>query len=299
MSTTSTAKSALPRAAAGRVGDFAELGKPRVTLLVLLTTAAGFYLGAASWSFSRFLLTLFGTGLVAYSANALNMLLEKESDGRMDRTRGRPIPSGRVGEGQACLAGVGTGVAGLLLLSFFVSGLAALIAVLSLAIYLLAYTPMKRVSSLSTLVGAVAGALPPVIGWAAATNQLGAGAAYLFLLLFFWQMPHFLAIGWIYREDYARAGFPMLPVEDPTGGSTSRQAVLYTLALTVVSLAVYFSKVAGATYFWVALVMGTFFVIEALRFAWQRTAAAARRLLLASIAYLPPLLFALVWDKLV
>lgn len=300
MSTTLTAKKeAFGQVAAGRLSDFVELGKPRVNLLVLLTTAAGFYLGATSWSFLRFVLTLCGTGLVAYSASALNMVLEKESDARMDRTKRRPIPSGRVSEGQAYLAGVGTGAAGLLLLAFFIGGLTAFFAGLSLAVYVLAYTPLKRVSSLSTLVGAVAGALPPVIGWTAATSQLGVGAAYLFAILFFWQVPHFLAIGWIYREDYARAGLPQLWVEDPTGGSTCRQAVLYALALAVASLSAFFFRVAGETYFWVALGLGAYIVFETLRFSVRRTAAAARRLLLASVVYLPLLLVALVWDKLV
>jgi len=236
------------------------------------------------------LLTLAGTALVASGSMTLNMLLERDTDALMHRTRGRPLPTGRLKPSEALWFGLLLTSAGLLALALLVQPLAALVALATWASYLFAYTPLKTRTSLSTVVGAVPGALPPVIGWAAARGSLEGGAFVLFAILFLWQIPHFLAIAWIFREDYARGGLPMLPVLDPAGHLTGRQAVANSLALTLVSLV---PSVAGMTvrpYLYGALALGVFFTGAAVVAAVKRTAAAARGLFLASILYLSSLL---------
>lgn len=267
--------------------DFFELTKPRITVLVTFTTLVGFVMASSGGvAIGRLLAALVGTGLVAAGSMTLNMLLERDTDALMRRTRGRPLPAGRLRPAEALWFGLalsGLGLFGLLLLN---GALAAGVALLTWASYLFAYTPLKTRTSLSTIVGAFPGALPPVIGWAAARNTLDAGAFVLFAILFLWQIPHFLAIAWIYREDYARGGLPMLPVLDPGGRITGRQAVANSLALLLVSLVPSFAGMTGLAYLFGAVALGLGFTGAAVYAAVVRTTAAARILFLASILYL-------------
>jgi protoheme IX farnesyltransferase len=267
-----------------------ELTKPRITAMVVLTALVGFVMASpGATSSARLLAALVGTALVASGASALNMVLERDTDARMHRTRTRPLPAGRLRVVDAVWFGIALTALGLAELLWLSGGLAALVATTTWATYLFVYTPLKRRTSLSTLVGAVPGALPPLIGWAAARQALDPGAWVLFTILFLWQVPHFLAIAWIYRDDYARGGLPMLPVLDPEGRLTSRQALAHSLALLVVSLAPATAGMAGGAYLAGAALLGLGLVAFALRLAVRRTAAAARGLFLASVAYLPAL----------
>jgi protoheme IX farnesyltransferase len=243
------------------------------------------------------LLTLLGTALVASGSMTLNMLLERDTDALMHRTRGRPIPAGRLRPQDALWFGLLLTAAGLIELALLVRPLAALVAAATWASYLFAYTPLKTRTSLSTVVGAFPGALPPVIGWAAARGSLDGGAFVLFAILFLWQIPHFLAIAWIFREDYARGGLPMLPVLDPAGHLTGRQAVANSAALTLVSLVPSVAGMAGQLYMFGALALGIGFTGVAIAAAVQRTPAAARALFLASILYLASLLALLLLTR--
>jgi protoheme IX farnesyltransferase len=281
----------------GRLADYVSLAKPRLNSLVLVTTGLGYLLAERSVDVWRLFHTLLGTALVAGGAAALNQVWERETDARMRRTASRPIPSGRLDVGGALVFGFAMSGAGLLELSFAVSRLAAALAAASLITYLLVYTPLKRVTSLSTVVGAIPGAIPPMIGWAAATGKLDPAAGVLFAILFFWQMPHFLAIAWLYREDYGRADFPMLPVIEPDGAATGRQAALYGLTLVPVSLALSGLHVTGGIYFVGALLCGIAFASCSLSFAIDRTNSRARALFFASIIYLPVLLTLAFLDK--
>jgi len=271
--------------------DYLALTKPRITLMVVLTSLFGFYL-ASSGPVDGVLLAnlLVGTALSCAGAGALNMAMERRADGAMHRTRNRPIPSGRVPMGTAISFGGILATAGVALLAVKVNALTAGLSAATLVLYLLVYTPLKSRTSLCTVIGAIPGALPPVMGWAAARGSLDAGAWALFGVLFFWQLPHFLAIAWMYREDYARAGYPMLPVVDPEGGSTARQVVLQTLALVVISLAPVGLGIAGGAYLAGASALGFAFLAFGLAFALVRSRERARRLFLASLAYLPGLL---------
>jgi protoheme IX farnesyltransferase len=277
-----------------RVADFVALTKPGITFMVAVTAAVGFYVasqGVFDWKVLLHLVT--GTILSAAGAAALNMLLEREADAKMDRTKGRPLPAGRMTAAEAAVFGVLFAVAGVAYLAVLVNLLTAALSLATIASYIGIYTPMKRKTSLCTLVGAVPGALPPVMGWAAARGSLDAGAAVLFLVLFFWQLPHFLALAWMYREDYARGGFPMLTVEAPDGASTGRQVVLQTMALIVVSLLPVGFRMAGEGYLVAALLLGAGFLGFGVAFAVERTRPRASRLFFASIFYLPLLLAAL------
>ena len=283
----------------GLVADFCELVKSRLIALSLATTLAGFYLGwTGPMNYALMFNALFGTALVAAGAAALNELIERDADAAMHRTRDRPLPSGRMGPNTALLIGFGLAVAGLAWLLAFVNVLGSALAALTLGTYLFAYTPLKRVTTLNTLVGAIPGALPPVIGWAAARGTLDAGGWVLFAIMFCWQMPHFLAIAWMYREDYARGGFVMLPHLDETGASTGRQAVNYAFALLLVSMVPSLAGMAGRTYFFGAFALGLGLVYCALRMQWRTDRASARRLFFASIIYLPLLLALLCLSKL-
>jgi len=237
-----------------------------------------------------------GTALLCGGASALNHYLERGTDALMERTRRRPIPAGRLRPEEALVFGMALSAAGLVVLGF-VNMLTLGLGAASLLSYVLAYTPLKRVTSLCTVVGAVPGALPPLMGWAAARGALGAAGWGLFAILFLWQLPHFLAIGWLYREDYARGGFPMLAVTDQDGASTGRQAVLYATALLPVTLAAGLLASAGAGYLWGALVLGLAFLGCTFAFAWKRTVASARRLFLASVLYLPLVLGLMVFGR--
>ena len=280
------------------VADYLELTKPRITLMVMMTALVGYVMGARGpVDLSRLALALAGTGLVAGGASALNMLLERRTDALMLRTRNRPIPAGRLRGPEALAFGLALTLAGLGVLRFGAGGLAAAVALLTWATYLFAYTPLKTRTSLSTIVGAFPGALPPVIGWTAARGQLEPGAVVLFAILFLWQIPHFLAIAWIYREDYARGGLPMLPVLDPAGVLTGRQAVANSFALLLVSLVPTMAGLAGRAYLVGAVVLGLAFTGVAVASAVRRTLPAARALFLASVVYLLALCTLLLVDR--
>jgi heme o synthase len=284
-------------ASPARAGVFLELTKPRITTLVLVTAAVGYAIGAGSGlDPTAFLALLAGTAMVAGGASALNQYAEREADARMQRTRRRPLPSGRVTPGEALAFGLAASAAGVLLLAT-INALTAVLGAAALASYVLLYTPLKRVTSLCTVVGAVPGAIPPLMGWAAARGSLAAGGWALFAVLFLWQLPHFLAIGWMYREDYARGGFPMLPVTDADGSSTGRQMMLYSAALVPVTLLAGALASAGPGYLWGALALGLAFFAGSARFFRQRSLAAARLLFLVSILYLPIVLGLMVFDR--
>ncbi len=291
------ARTAELETAPSRAADFAELTKPRITSLVLVTAAVGYAVGGVgTFSIFRFLLFMAGTALLCAGASALNQHAERDADARMARTSRRPLPAGRLRPEEALVFGLALSGAGLALL-VFVNPLTLLLGAASLSIYVLVYTPLKRVTSLSTVVGAVPGALPPLMGWAAARGSIGDAGLGLFAILFLWQLPHFLAIGWLYREDYARGGFAMLAVTDRDGSSSGRQAVLYATALLPVTLAAGLLAAAGKSYLWGALVLGLAFLGCAAAFAWRRTAPAARLLFLSSVLYLPLVLGLMVFDR--
>jgi protoheme IX farnesyltransferase len=284
--------------APARISDFVELTKPRITFLVLVTTAVGYALGVGpSFHPEVFLSLLVGTAFVSGGASALNQWAERDADARMARTCSRPLPSGRLAPTDALAFGLAISAVGIALLAGAVNGLTALLAAISLASYVLAYTPLKRVTSLCTLVGAVPGAIPPMMGWAAARGTLDREAWALFAVLFLWQLPHFLSIAWIYRDDYARAGFPMLPVTDPDGKSTGRQTVAYAAALVPVTLAAGAFAAAGQGYLWSAVGLGSVFVGCAIAFAVKRSVRAARVVFLVSVLYLPAVLGLMVLDR--
>jgi protoheme IX farnesyltransferase len=278
-------------------GDYWALTKPRLNFLVVLTSAAGYYLGTIGRPDWRAMAqAVAGTALVAGGAAVLNQVYERDTDRLMRRTRMRPLPDGRVRPEEARAFGLVLAAAGLMLLGFGANRTAALIALATLVVYLIVYTPMKRRSATATLIGAVPGALPPLIGWAAARGGVSAGGWTLFAIVFVWQIPHFMALAWMYREDYGSAGFPMLPVIEPDGRRTGRHALLYAAALLPISLAPAWFGVAGAAYLATAAVLGAAFLWLAARFAASRTDAAARRLFFASIVYLPLLWAAMILD---
>lgn len=282
----------------GRVVDFVSLTKPRIVAFIILTAAVGFYLGAgSSVSLVLFLHTLLGTALVAAGTNGLNQVAERELDARMRRTRTRPLPAGRLTPRAAGVFAWGAGLAGIAYLAVFVNGITAWLAAATLASYVFVYTPLKRRTTLSTLIGAIPGALPILGGWIAAGGTLHTPAWALFWILFLWQLPHFLALAWMFRDDYRRAGFQMLSVTDPNGQMTFGQAALYAAALVPVSLVPALWGVAGRFYFFGAALLGAWYAWSALRAALAPSAARARRLFLVSIAYLPALLALLAADK--
>jgi len=290
---------AIPQIARRRfLSDFAELVKARLTLLVLLTTAVGYYLGATGpISFAGLFHAVFGTALAAAGAAALNQWWERRLDALMHRTRTRPIPAGRMLPRDALILGCLLSVAGIFYLSLTCNPLSALLAAATIVVYIFAYTPLKRVSTFNTLVGAIPGALPPVVGWAAAAGRVDIGAWSLFAILFFWQMPHFFAIAWMYREDYARAGFEMISKDDNTGARSASQSVLFCFLLLFISGTPQFLGLVSAVYLLIELVLNGLFIFVAMRFLRTQQAIDARRLFLTSIAYLPLLLGALVLTK--
>jgi len=282
----------LSAARADRVSDYLELTKPRLTGFVLVVVGLSAWLGGGAWVHA-----VLGTALVAAGASALNMFMERERDTRMPRTWGRPLPSGRLSAPEVLAFGIATTALGLGWLAAFTTPLATLLAALTSATYLGLYTPLKRVTTLNTHFGAVPGALPALIGWAAARDTLDAPAWTLFLIVYLWQLPHFLSIAWLYRADYARGGFRMLPSADPLGLVTARQALLGALALVPVSLLPTYAGFAGGLYLVAALFLGAWFVARAASFLLARTEARARALMRASLVYLPLLLLALFVDS--
>jgi protoheme IX farnesyltransferase len=280
------------------VSVYAELFKARLTSLVLLTTSAGFYLGSRGQTAYELLLpTVAGVGLLAAGGAALNELFERDFDALMHRTRSRPIPSGRLRPDTVAIVGWTCALLGLVCLGLAVNWLTCLLGAITLTIYLFVYTPLKRVSWLNTAVGAIPGALPPLMGWTAARGELDPAGWSLFLIQAFWQIPHFMAIAWIYRDEYAKAGFRMLPVFDPTGSRTARQAVSHTFALVAASLFPFLFHIAGPLYLATALVLGALFLGCAFLFLRDLTIRRARQLFLVSILYLPLLMTVLVIDK--
>ena len=280
------------------LGDLVALTKPRVVLMILVTTLVGYYVGlsgAPDWV--RVLHLAVGTMLAAGGTLALNQYWERDVDGRMERTRARPLPDGRLMPLEALVFGGAITALGIVELAAFVGMAAAAVTLATFALYLFAYTPLKLRTALCTLVGAVPGALPPVTGWVAAREELGAGAWILFGILFLWQLPHTLAIGQLYRDDYARAGVRLLPVIDPEGASTARQIVTGCLALMGVSLLPTLIGLAGAVYCAGAMALGLGLVVLAGCQALAPSMTGARRVLFASLLYLPALLALLALDK--
>jgi protoheme IX farnesyltransferase len=278
--------------------DLWALTKPGITRLVLVTTAVGFYLASSgSIDWVLMLNALLGTGLLAAGTNALNMYAERDVDAEMKRTKERPLPAGRLQPATALAFSAAISAVGTVYLAVLVNPLTAALGAAALLIYIFAYTPLKRRSWLCTVVGAVPGALPPMMGWTAVTGRLDGLAWVLFGIVFLWQMPHFYAIGWLYKNDYAQAGFPMLPVVDEEGERTARQIILYTLALVAVSLLTTVMGLTGAIYFFGALTLGLAFLGLGIVLAQTRTGLNARRLFLGSVIYLPVLLLLMVFDK--
>lgn len=295
-SATSLASAAASEKGMGAI--LAELFKSRLTTLVLLTTAVGFHLGARGrMNFGLLFHTLCGTALVAAGAAALNQWLEREHDARMTRTEDRPLPSGRMQPDTALIIGGVATAAGLIHLALLVNLLTSVIGAITSISYLFIYTPLKRVTPLNTVIGAIPGALPPLMGWTASRGYVSAEGWSLFAILFFWQLPHFLAIAWLYREDYAKGGFMMLPVVDPQGTRTGRQAVSHTLGLLTISLFPVLLGLTGGLYLAGALLLGGVFLAAAIRFARHLSRPSARQLFLVSIIYLPLLLALMVFDK--
>jgi protoheme IX farnesyltransferase len=282
-------------AVGSRLASYLSLTKPRLVLLVLMTVAVGFLLAARGRANpSRLGATLLGTALVAGGASALNQWLERTRDSLMRRTASRALPSGRLSPVEAVVFGVLLGALGTMVLLLGANLLAALVALATFVLYVLVYTPLKPLTTLNTVVGAVPGALPPLIGWGAATGRLGIEAGALFLIVFLWQFPHFLAIAWIYREDYRRAGFRMLTERDVRGRITGSQAVSYALALVPAGLLPATVGLAGPLYFAGALVLGLVYLGEATWFWRDASDVRARRLLRASFVYLPTILLLLL-----
>ncbi len=290
-------QAAAPRIAS-RLADYVALAKPRIAVLVLFTVAAGALYAAGRAPDPGVLLhTVLGTALVAAGASALNQWLERESDARMRRTAGRPLPAGRLQPLEVFLVGSGLGVAGLLYLALTLNRpAAALVAAVTFVCYVAVYTPLKARTPLNTLIGAVPGALPPVIGYAAVRGTVDQEAVALFLILFVWQVPHFLAIAWMYRDEYARAGLCMLPCVDPDGTRTGRHMITWCLALIPVSLAPVLPGGAGPVYAAGAVALGTGFLASAIAFRRDRSHAQARAVLRASLVYLPGLFALLLLD---
>src|SRR5213083_357135 len=280
------------------LADLAVLVKARLTLLVLVTTAVGFYLGSESpIDYMALFHVVFGTAAAAAGAAALNQWWERTADAMMRRTKMRPIPAGRMRPLQALLLGVVLSIFGVGYLAIVCNLLSAALTAITIGIYILAYTPMKRANTANTAVGAIPGAIPPMIGWAAARGNIGAGAWSLFAIVFLWQLPHFFAIAWMFREDYSRAGFRMISSDDRSGERSASQSVFFCILLLILGGLPAFVGIVSFAYLAIELVLGGLFIGVAMRFLRLRTREAARLLFIASIAYLPLLLGALVLTK--
>ncbi len=293
-----TRKPAREASVVRRAADFFALTKPRMVLMILVTTCVGFYLGSSGvMDTLRLLHTLLGTALAAGGTLALNQFLEREVDAKMARTRLRPLPEGRLQPREALTFGTIVVVAGLLYLGLTVNAVCGLVTAFTVVSYLFVYTPLKQRTPFCSVLGAIPGALPPVTGWVAVRGDLGPGAWVLFAILFLWQLPHSLAIGWLYRADYARAGIRLLPVIEPDGCSTGRQIVSNCLALLAVGLLPTLIGLTGSVYFLGARVLGTGLLVCGILLAVSQSAADARRLVFASLVYLPALLVLMALNK--
>jgi protoheme IX farnesyltransferase len=274
--------------------DYLELSKSRIVLMVLITTAAGYLFAADKVDPLLMLHALIGTALVAAGTNALNQYVEREHDAKMQRTRSRPLPAGRITPRAALLFSSGIAVLGTLYLGLAVNWLTAALGAFTLTSYIFVYTPLKRVSTVCTVIGAIPGAVPPLMGWTAATNDLGLGGWIVFGILFLWQLPHFMAISWLYREDYARGGFVMLSTLDEKGAAVARQAVYYTLALLPLSVAPALLGMTGTAYLVGATLSGVALFWSAIRFSFDRSTGNARRVFMISNLYLLTVMLLLV-----
>ncbi|HEY0169717.1 MAG TPA: heme o synthase [Pyrinomonadaceae bacterium] len=296
--TTDVPVAGAPPDAREKLAAYVELTKPRITFLIVLTSAAGFSLGSkGALDYTALFNALFGIALLSSGIAALNQYMERGLDARMRRTLSRPLPSGKLGAGAALAFGLALTVLAEVYLAVFVNLLTAAFGLTVIVGYLLLYTPLKTRSSLSTVVGAFPGAMPPLMGWTAATGQAGVEAWALFAILFAWQFPHFLAIAWMYKEDYARAGIRMLPVVEPACRITARQIVIWSLLLVPVSLFPTVLGTTGTVYFYGAFVLGILFLGTSIHAALVHTRQGARRLLLASVLYLPVLFGLMVFNK--
>lgn len=276
------------------VRDYLELSKSRIVMMVLITTAAGFLFAGGRFDAVLLLHTLIGTALLAAGTNALNQYVERDYDGRMHRTRTRPLPDGRISPLAALLFSSAISVVGTVYLALAVNGLTALLGAFTLTSYIFVYTPLKRLSTLCTIVGALPGAIPPLMGWAAVTGELGVGGWIIFGILFFWQLPHFMAISWMYREDYGRGGFVMLSVLDEEGTAVARQAILYSLALLAVSVIPAFLGMTGIVYLIATVAAGLAMLGKSIRFFFDRSRVNARSLFMTSNLYLLTVMILLV-----
>ena len=276
--------------------DYLELSKSRIVLMVLITTAAGYLFAAPHVDPLLLLHALAGTALVAAGTNALNQYVEREHDAKMHRTRSRPLPAGRITPRAALLFSAAIAILGTLYLGFAVNWLTAFLGAFTLTSYIFVYTPLKRVSTVCTLIGAIPGAVPPLMGWTAATGELAIGGWIAFGILFLWQLPHFMAISWIYREDYARGGFVMTSTRDGDGTAVARQAVFYTLALLPLSVAPALLGLAGTLYLVGAVVSGAALLAATIRFFFDRDVRIARRVFMISNLYLLTVMLLLVVD---
>jgi protoheme IX farnesyltransferase len=275
-----------PAGFAGVIRDYLQLSKSRIVMMVLITTAAGYLFATRSVDWPLLINTLIGTALVAAGTNALNQYVERDHDAKMRRTRLRPLPDGRIAPRAALFFSVAIAIIGTAYLGLAVNWLTAALGAFTLTSYIFIYTPLKRVSTICTIIGAVPGAIPPLMGWTAATGVLGAGGWIIFAILFFWQLPHFMAISWMYREDYARGGFAMLSVRDDDGRTTARHAVFYSLALLTVSVLPPFFGLSTFIYLAGAVIAGGALSLASVAFLSSRTPAHARRLFMASNIYL-------------
>jgi protoheme IX farnesyltransferase len=280
-----------------RVGAFVELTKPRIAIMLVLTSAAGFYLGTkGDFDFALFVNSMIGILILAFGVATLNQWIERSTDALMDRTKSRPLPSSRLSGVEALVFGLVQCAVAEIYLFFLVNPLTAGLGLVVIVGYVLLYTPLKTRTSASTAIGAIPGAMPPLMGWTSAANEVTLGGWALFVMLFLWQFPHFLAIAWMYKEQYAKAGILMLPVVEPAGKITARQIVLFAIMLVPASLAPFFLGFAGVVYLVGATILGGWFLIESIRAARAKTVEKARRLLLVSVLYLPLIFGLLVLD---
>jgi len=287
-----------PPSAKARSAAYIELTKPRITFLIVLTSAAGFCLGSrGAVNYSTFTHAMIGIALLSSGIATLNQFMERDLDGLMRRTENRPLPSGRLAPFEALWFGIALTIGAELYLALSVNLLTAVLGLTVISGYLFLYTPLKTRTSLSTAVGAFPGAMPPLIGWAAARGEIDVAAWVLFAILFLWQFPHFLAIAWMYREDYGRAGIRMLPVVEPDGRVTGQQIILYSLMLVPVSLLPAFLGITGRFYLVAALILGLLFLGSSIRAALSKSNQHARQLLLASVLYLPLLFGVMVLNR--
>jgi len=294
----SPAEALMPLGAKARLSAYVELTKPRITFLIVLTSAAGFCLGSrGAVNYLLFANAMISIGLLSSGIATLNQFIERDLDGLMRRTASRPLPTGRLAPLEAMWLGVLLTAGAETYLALFVNGLSAVLGLTVIAGYLFLYTPLKTRSTLSTAVGAFPGAMPPLIGWTAARGEIDVAAWVLFAILFLWQFPHFLAIAWMYREDYGRAGIRMLPVVEPEGRVTGQQIIAYSLMLVPVSLLPTVLGISGKFYFVTALVLGLLFLASGIRVALSKSNQHARQLLLASVFYLPLLFGVMVLDR--